>query len=381
MATGDTKHLLGVWNPSYEADAMDAHIGVLLRHARSHTNDVHVWWGKLRSQYRQAPLPHLGDVLALEEQIARDDDTETQLYLTDFRSLYVAHVGSIVAADVRDDRGQHGHIPPYYLYGSRVADCWFRLRDIRRLVLDDTLSVASELRNLLNSRYNDQRVSLYGGMVDLPLIVRRPDGKRWFDTEERERLTGGRCWVEFDAERAGTGEMQRDLRDNRFGARLWGNLDPAARSFIATAEQLYRTHRNDAAFDLSAVIIDFAKAMEVQVNGLVRRTLGKAAPALRMFTHDQRLVDITARSSWGLGELHRIVSEDRQRNEFLRKALQNGEWFAASLPPVLEELRVVRNKAAHGGAIERERIDQLRGALIGVGSKGGLVELAGVTVR
>jgi hypothetical protein len=29
------RHLLGVWNPSYEADAMDAHITVLLKHARA----------------------------------------------------------------------------------------------------------------------------------------------------------------------------------------------------------------------------------------------------------------------------------------------------------------------------------------------------------
>jgi len=36
--------------------------------------------------------------------------------------------------------------------------------------------VIEQLRQLRNVRYHDQRVSLYGGMVDLPLVVTRPDG-------------------------------------------------------------------------------------------------------------------------------------------------------------------------------------------------------------
>ena len=35
----------------------------------------------------------------------------------------------------------------------------------------------AELKLLRNPEYHDRPVSLYGGMVDLPLIVVRPDGK------------------------------------------------------------------------------------------------------------------------------------------------------------------------------------------------------------
>ena len=72
---------------------MDAHIDVLLRHARAarenaaNGDDVYVWWGKLRSPYRQAPLPHLSDVLALESLLSDESDLELHLYLTDYRSL------------------------------------------------------------------------------------------------------------------------------------------------------------------------------------------------------------------------------------------------------------------------------------------------------
>ena len=34
-------------------------------------------------------------------------------------------------------------------------------------------------------------------------------------------------------------------------------IDPGTRTFIATAEKLYRDHRNDIAFDFSPILIDF----------------------------------------------------------------------------------------------------------------------------
>jgi len=76
--------------------------------------------------------------------------------------------------------------------------------------------------------------------------------------------------------------MHRELRANPCGAALWTNLDPAARAFMATAEQLFREHRNDAAFDLSVVIVNFAKAVEVQVNAVLRAALAGADRSLRL---------------------------------------------------------------------------------------------------
>jgi len=379
-------HLVGVWNPSYGADAMDAHVELLLRHARAyragtrHEDDVHVWWGKLRSPHRQSPLPHLPEILALDDELASDDGEprELHLYLTDYRSLYVAHLGGVTADDVRDDPDAAEHVPAYYRRVDMPADCWFQLWDIRRVVLDDTPAVIAELGRLRNTRYHDQRVSLYGGMVELPLLVTRPDGARWFDERTRARLIGDRHWVEFDAERAGTGEMQRDLRENRFGAALWGNLDPAARGFIATAEQLFRTHRTDAAFDLSAVVVDFAKAVEVQVNARLREALAGADARLRRANVDGATVDLVEDGPFALGALAHAIRGEEARNGWLRRRLVHGDWFAASLPPILDELREVRNAAAHGEPVDRERVAQLRNRLVGVGSKGTLLDLAQV---
>ncbi|MEP7384751.1 MAG: hypothetical protein ABI910_23980, partial [Gemmatimonadota bacterium] len=158
--TPTPRHLLAVWNPSYDADALDAHVTLLLAHAREFRaghrdeDDVYVWWGKLRSKYRQEPLPHLPEILALDGPLQADGAPEHHLYLTDYRSLYVAHLAEVCADDVRLDDEEAEHIPPYYTNSDLAADCWFRLWDIRRLVLDDTPAVIEQLRTLHNARYH-----------------------------------------------------------------------------------------------------------------------------------------------------------------------------------------------------------------------------------
>jgi hypothetical protein len=94
------------------------------------------------------------------------------------------------------------------------------------VVTDDTLQVLEELKLLRNFHYNDRPVSIYGGMVDLPLVVTRVNDRRFFNTDEREVLTEGALCAEFDAEAgAGIGAMERELRENRFGDALWGALE------------------------------------------------------------------------------------------------------------------------------------------------------------
>jgi len=187
--------------------------------------------------------------------------------------------------------------------------------------------------------------------------------------------------VEFDAERAGAGQMQQELRENRFGNEAWSALDPAARSFIATAEKLFRDHRNDAAFDLSAVIVNLAKAMEVQVNAVLRAAMRGADARVRDENVEGRTRDLSREGSFSLGQLARIIGGDRSRVEYLKRRLANGDWFASSLPPILEDLTRYRNPAAHGEGVAREDIVRWRNALIGVGSKGELLQLAQVRVK
>ena len=381
-----TTHLLTVWNPTYEADALQLHLEVLLatmREAREGNrdhDDVFVWWGKVRSVNRQAPLPHLQDVLAVDAQIETDDADapEVQIYLTDYRSLYVAHVGAVKSGS---DFTLDAQVPAYYAARGLKCDCWFMLWDIRQLVWDDTTAVATTLATLRNTRSNDRPVSIYGGVVDLPLLVTCADDTRWFEDATRERYTGGRFWAESDAEQRGVGEMQRELRLNRFGTAAWTAFDTGVRRFIASAEATFRTHCDDMAFELSPVIVSLASGMEVQVNLLLRVAM-RGEPADVRFTNiDGQSVDLALSGALSLGALARAIPETKARCDWLRSKLEQGEWFVTSLPPILAELAEQRNDAAHGKGVPREAVMRVRERLVGVGLVGVLVHLARVIVR
>ncbi len=383
-------HLVAVWNPSYERDALALHLDVLLarmkavRAAGDDEDDAYVWWGKVRSRNRQAPLPHLADLLALDREIAAslEQGIEHHLYLTDYRSLYVAHLAEVRAGDDASVLQDTTRMPAYYAARDFSSDCWFKLWDIRRVVVDDTPAVQAELAKLRNVRYHDRPVSLYGGMADLPLIVTRADTAPWFDPDVRDQLTGGRYWAEFDGEMAGTAAMEAELRDHRFGAALWTRLEPMTRRFIATAEQLYRAHWRDAGFDLGVVALNLAKAVEVQLTVIVAAALRDAPPALRMVNVDGASVDLAEGRALSLGEMARALTHDHARMNWLASKLGDGKWLVEEFAVYVNgELAPLRNRAAHPGAVTPEEAARVRARLVGVGSAGELLRLAGVGAK
>lgn len=379
MTASHTRHLVAVWNPSYAGDAMDAHLRVLRAWSQKYDerkasdDELYVWWGKVKSPNRQQPAAHLDDARAAARVATQG--TEVQLYLTDYRALYVGEVLDVAGGELPP--AEQGHVPHYYMEGQLRCDLWFKLGDIRRIVTDDTLQVVEELKRLRNVHYNDRPVSIYGGMVDLPLVVTRDDDRRFFDPDERDALTDGALWAEFDAERgSGTSAMERELRENRFGESLWSALEPATRTFVATGERLFREHRMDPAFDFAPVLTSFAKAIEAQVNAMLRRALPKLPKKARLANIGGETVDLTEHRLLSLGELARAIGGERELNEALASAMHNGRWLSQEMPPMLSALADVRNPAAHSAVIDRETAKSWRDRIVGIGCAGLLVELA-----
>ena len=371
------RHLVAVWNPSYARNAMEEHLAVLLRHAaalrdrRVHDDEVYVWWGRVHSRNRRSPLPHLEDIRALDAELAEENAPETHLYLTDYQSLFGA---------LSDEEASH--VPAYYRTDRLECDFWFKLWDIRRLVSDDMLSTIEELKRLKNVHYYDQAVSIYGGIVDMPLVVTRPDGARFFDEDERDVATNASMWAEFDAELgAGIMAVERTLRDDLLGESTWTALDPTVRTFIATAEKIYREHRNDPAFDFAPVLGSFSKALEVQLSALLRRVLPLVPRPLRLMNIDGQTVDLVERRAFTLHQLVQVLAGERERSVALSGVLANGAWVTGAFAAVLDQFRDVRNEGTHEQRIDRRTATHWRNQLLGVGCAGHLVELAKVKGR
>ena len=379
------RHLVTVWNPSYTSNAMEAHLGVLLdrirdwREDRGDEDDIYVWWGKIRSENRQQGMARDAELRSFDADLDDLSIPETQLYLTDYRSLYVAGLERISWED--QSRLDPAHVPAYYRQDNRLCDCWFQLRDIRRLVADDATAVIQELKCLRNVHYHDRPVSLYGGMVDLPLIVTRPDGRHFFLPSDYDLLPAGQLWVEFDAESGGTGAMQRDLRENRFGDTAWMLLDPVSRIFVATAEKVFRDHRNDESFDFQAVLGPLAKAIEVEANARLRAGLANAPDLSRHANVEGHTVDLLKAPPLSLGQLAHVLAGEQRVVQHLGKTLTSAPWFTGQLPAQLDALAQARNPGSHSARVPREVARRWRDQIVGIGCQGMLLELAGVRVK
>ena len=380
------RHLLTVWNPLYTSD-VDQHFALLLDWAhradekKAKPEDIYVWWGKVKSPNRQQPLEHRDDILAFAKTLDPQDRAEANLYVTDYRSLYVAELLDIEEGTLPPD--EQAHVPAYYGAKELKCDFWFMVGDFRRLVIDDLPLVAAELQRLHNVHYHDKPVSIYGGIRELPLLVTRPDGTEFFRADEREAVTGGKLWLEWEQEHgAGLSAVQADLRDNVLGENVWNALEWTARTSLAQGERLYRDHRNEPGYDFSDVILSFAKALEVQVSRVLRDGASKLAPAVRTVSLNDRQVDLVGARGLTLGQMARAIGGERELAAGLTKALENGAWFTGQLPAILDDLTEVRNAAAHSdGQVGRDVATRWRNRLLGVGSHGDIAQLAAVRLK
>jgi hypothetical protein len=372
-------HLLALWNPSYADDPLEAHLAVLLDRVRQWRagaipdEDVAVWWGLIKSSNRLAPLPHLDELRALAAAMP-DETQERHLYLTDYRSLVVADLTEIAF----EEPGEGEPIPAYYAAQDFRCDAWLRLADIRVLVRDDLPGVIRELRLLRNTRYHDKPVSLYGGMVELPLIVTRDDDQTWF-TEADMAPLDEQCWVEFDRTHgSAVGRMSLELRDHLLGDVIWERLHPTSRTFLATAETEWRDRQGDAGHDPSGVLLQFAKVVELETNRALRRLLSRVPASARLANLDGRTEDLLSHPPLTLGQLAHVLQREADLCRAVDSLGSGGHWFVTEWPPQVGEWAEHRNAASHTGTVTKRQALSLRNRLLGVGCEGALGRVVGV---
>lgn len=276
------------------------------------------------------------------------------------------------------------HAPEYYR--KQMVDFWFRLFDLRLLVADDTLETIEMLKGLRNVHYADRPVSLYGGMRDLPLVVTEDPPRAWFS--DVGLLTGDRRWAERDAELRGeTARLARDLRDNVISRTVWAALEPSSRTFLASAEAVFRARREDPAFDFSAPAVEYAKAVEVELNTLIfpvlRRVLARERPAARTVRLSDRPYDLAeAVPHQTLGSLRVLLEHEDVVIRVLRNTLaQDGGWLVSEVPYRLRALEDLRNPAAHSEAAWRDQVSAAREEILGIGQEGLIPRLARAKLR
>jgi hypothetical protein len=160
-------------------------------------------------------------------------------------------------------------------------------------------------------------------------------------------------------------------------------LEPGTRTFLATAEAVFRPHQDDPRFNFSSPAVEYAKAVEVELNALLFPLLDRTLKGKeRVLYVDGKRLEIGGRvPHQSLGALRHLLEDDTVRRA-LRAALpQHGTWLTGILPSRLEILADLRNAAAHSASTARDQISGAREEILGIGQDALIAQIARAKMR
>jgi hypothetical protein len=116
-------------------------------------------------------------------------------------------------------------------------------------------------------------------------------------------------------------------------------LEPTTRSFLASAEAVFRARRNDPQFDFSGPAIEYAKAVETELNALIfpalRRVLKSRQPNQREVRGPEGRMDLGGRvPHQSLGSVKVLLEREGIVQKVLRQTLNatDAGWLLGELP-------------------------------------------------
>jgi hypothetical protein len=130
---------------------------------------------------------------------------------------------------------------------------------------------------------------------------------------------------------------------------------------------------------LTSVIVGYGKALEVQINALVKSAMVSASAPARRIKIESSTVILPDALPLTLRQLSFALGGETAFGDHLRQTLTDGGWLTADFAAILEGFAVeARNPAAHGECVSREIIFRWRDRLLGVGTESILTRLAKV---
>ena len=122
-----------------------------------------------------------------------------------------------------------------------------------------------------------------------------------------------------------------------------------------------RRHRDDPHFDFSPAAVEYAKAIEVETNQLLR-------PGLLLIGEGRHQT---------LGWLARTLKDAPQplATWLATRFGARKSWLTGELAPRLDAIAELRNPGAHGESVNRVRASSLRDDTLGIGQEGLIVQL------
>jgi len=295
------EHLLTVWNPIVDANAVKAHVDVLT------SPRDYVWWGRVYRMQRSG-----SDAMSADELAARFGHVQAfrdrmrgdfVLYVTDHRYMHACRASEIVFGDALPE-SERRFVPSYY---ARCAVAmWFRVHDVRALSFDAlrTLTYAQQTLGAVvdgamsgperTMRKYDRRYDPYASVFyRYPLVVEGPATDAVFARAELEKGHARFADAPGVVYPRRVEEAAAELKEA--WGETWTGLEDATRILVANARA--RVPELALGLDPAAAFIYVAKALEHEVCECVLADL-------------QRLADVERTMPSDVADLVKLVDDD-----------------------------------------------------------------------
>lgn len=356
-------NLMILYNPYYQQDVIVHHVNVLVNNADQ--NSARVAFGKVRSKLRSDESFSGDSLLPLQRAIASEG--YLQLFLTDYADMYVAKVIEVTDEDRSD------FAPSYYRNKQLDVEAWFVLSDIRQIVDNDFQQVRDRvLGNMTTPSFGNHHYAVYGNQYRFPLEVRMDYSIDYF-------AEAPFCYYVDIFKSPEYIATKQHLIDYRFGEKVFYSLHPNSQESVISAEIEYAQNRQDKLYDFSAVVIKYAKAVELElylffrplIMALIKRFPYLAGVEYKIQSKTYRLGDLEF-SKPNIGTYKFLLNHYEIKNAmyeyFSDKAFIH--FLRYELLDMISSVQNIRNEAAHGKPTTLEECELVRSNVIGIAQNG-----------
>lgn len=361
-------NILVLYNPYYQHDVIIAHTNLLL--SAPDQNNARVAFGKIRSKLREDDS--ICDDAVEKYRAAIDSDGYLQLFLTDYANMFVAKVVEVT----KEPRNEIA--PLYYREKSLDVELWFVLSDIRQLVDNDFKVVRDQhLASMTTPSFGNHHYAVYGNSYTYPLDISMDKPIDYFEDEQSTYYTDmfkSPLYI----------ETKKHMIHYRFGEEIFNALHPNTQESIISAEIEYSQNRHDPLYDFSAVVIKYAKAVELELYLFIRTSLyyltqcnqAIASISYQVQGHSYQVRDLQSTKP-NIGTYKFLLGQDDIKNAIqthiqnpqLRNFLQHGLRF------YIHTIQDLRNESAHGSTTPIKECESMRSQVIGIGISGIIADL------
>lgn len=357
-------HLLILYNPYYNENTIENHLTILKERAV-------VAFGKVKSKNRDYDSTYEEKLKNIYSGVSKE--TPLQLFLTDYNSIFVAHV-----INVTENKTKIIKAPEYY--DALEVEQWFIIDDLRLLVHNDFKTIRDTvLTNFLATNYNNRTYALYGNRYTYPMQVTMKEEINYFEKMDENF----KYYTEIFKSKQQL-QIQQNLIDFTFGADIFYKFLANTQDNIINAELEYQNNKDNPLYDSSSIVVKYSKALELELHRFMKslfRYLMEKDTSLQNFPYsiqgrNYMLSDIMQKKA-NYGTYKFLIKSYQIKDAISRYISHNNlrYFISTTIPQFINIIQTIRNESVHGASTTLQECKEIRNSILGIGQSSFLGDL------